>query len=99
MAKVNCWEASHCGRQPGGAKSRELGVCPAATEMRVNGINGGMRGGRACWALAGTMCGGVVQGTYASRFVTCQSCDFYARVKAEEGASFVAASTILACLC
>ncbi len=98
MAKLNCWEVKHCGREQGGAKSRELGVCPAASEMRVNGVHGGMRGGRACWAVAGTMCGGVVQGTFASKVLNCQQCDFYAQVRAEEGANIVPVSTILACL-
>jgi len=27
--KLNCWEFKKCGRQPGGPKVAELGVCPA----------------------------------------------------------------------
>jgi hypothetical protein len=54
MPKLNCWEFEKCGRQPGGIKVKELGVCPAATEKRAHGINGGINGGRACWAIAGT---------------------------------------------
>jgi len=49
MPKVNCWEWKKCGRQKGGAKAAELGVCPAASAERVNGANCGLNGGRACW--------------------------------------------------
>ncbi len=45
MAKLNCWEYKKCGRQPGGSKVAELGVCPAASEIRTNGINDGKNGG------------------------------------------------------
>ena len=69
--KLNCWEFKRCGREPGGMNSRELGVCPAASETRVDGANGGHNGGRACWAVAGTLCGGKVQGTYAMKMGTC----------------------------
>lgn len=57
MPKVNCWEWKKCGRQEGGAKVAELGVCPAAGADRIDGANCGLNGGRACWALAGTLCG------------------------------------------
>ena len=31
MSLINCWEVKKCGREPGGAKVAELGVCPAST--------------------------------------------------------------------
>lgn len=96
MAKTNCWEFKRCGRGPGGIKSRELGVCPAATESKADGINGGKCGGRACWALAGTLCGGKVQGTFATKLTNCMQCEFYLSVKKEEGAGCVLANEILA---
>ena len=74
---VNCWEFKKCGRQRGGIQAAELGICPASAESRTNGINGGTNGGRACWALAGTLCGGKVQGTFAAKLVNCMKCDFY----------------------
>jgi hypothetical protein len=52
--KVDCWEFKKCSREPGGAKVAELGVCPAA-RSDSSGINGGTRGGRICWAVAGTL--------------------------------------------
>ena len=85
MPKMNCWESKKCGRQPGGMKVAESGVCPAASESRVNGANGGRNGGRACWVVAGTLCGGTVQGTFASKLANCMKCDFYQLVQKEEG--------------
>ncbi len=54
MAKVNCWEHKKCGWQPGGGRISELGVCPASMKKRVDGIHGGVRGGRCCYMIAGT---------------------------------------------
>lgn len=31
MAKLNCWEFKKCGRETGGLKIKEMGVCPDAT--------------------------------------------------------------------
>jgi len=84
--KLNCWEAKKCGRQPGGSRAGELGVCPAAVEQKADGLNGGRNAGRICWALAGTLCGGKVQGTFATKVGTCMECDFYQTVCREEGA-------------
>lgn len=96
MAKLNCWEFKKCGRESGGAKADELGVCPAATEARVNGTNGGKNGGRSCWIVSGTFCGGKVQGTFANKLSNCMECEFYKRVGQEEGQSLVKASVIMA---
>lgn len=84
-AKINCWEFKKCGREPGGAKVDELGECSAATETRTDGLNGGKKGGRICWAVTGTLCGGKVQGTFASKLANCMECDFYRFVNNEEG--------------
>jgi hypothetical protein len=95
MNKQNCWEHKKCGREPGGAKTHEVGVCPAAQEVKAHGINGGAKGGRACWPIAGTLCGGKVQGTFAMKVQNCQSCDFYTKVQQEEGTGFTKAKDIL----
>ena len=84
MAKQNCWEFKQCGREPGGAKSVELGVCIAANNTKLNTVNSGKNGGRACWALAGTLCGGALQGTFAEKEGNCMACEFYAVVRDEE---------------
>ncbi len=95
MKKINCWEFKKCGRQPGGDKEEELGTCPASLEEAADGLNSGVNGGRSCWALAGTLCGNKVQGTFASKLANCLQCDFYQSVVREEGSEFVKARDIL----
>ncbi|MFH0919833.1 MAG: hypothetical protein V1913_05675 [Fibrobacterota bacterium] len=95
MARQNCWEFKKCGREPNGLKNAELGVCPAAIEVRVDKINDGKNGGRSCWAVTGTFCGGKVQGTFASKLANCMACEFYKRVLSEEGKSIKSARDIL----
>ena len=73
MAKKNCWEVKKCGRQPGGEKVSELGACPAVSAFGAHGINDGINGGRACWAIAGTFCEGTVQGSFAEKIEDCTS--------------------------
>lgn len=92
--KMNCWEFKKCGREPGGAKVAELGICIAATDKSTSGCNNGMNGGRMCWAVTGTLCGGQVQGTFAQKQVSCLGCDFFKMVKKEEGtANFIMMKT------
>jgi len=95
MGKANCWEFKKCGRQPGGAKVAELGECPAGKEKRADGLNQGKMGGRACWVLAGTLCGGKVQGSFAQKAANCMECDFYKQVKAEEGANYLGSKELM----
>jgi hypothetical protein len=87
--KTNCWEFKKCGREPGGNKAEELGVCLAATATAVDGVHGGKNGGRACWAVCGTLCGGEVQGTFADKIGNCKICDFYKLVWEENLEDFV----------
>lgn len=63
---MNCWEFKKCGREQGGAKARELGVCPSYPHN-----------GTSCARVAGTLCGGKVQGTFATKLANCLQCDFY----------------------
>ncbi len=83
MSKENCWEYKNCGREPGGKKVRELGVCPAATVIEAHGFLGGQNGGRACMYVTGTFCGGFVQGTHRDKKKHCEDCDFYQLLKKE----------------
>ncbi len=85
MGTTNCWEYKKCERQPGGAKTGELGVCPAATMTAADGFCGGKNGGRACAYITGTFCGGAQQGDAASKAKNCGECDFYKEVKTEHG--------------
>ena len=93
--RANCWEHMKCGREQGGAKAHEMGVCPASTEQRLNSIHGGRNSGRACWAVAGTYCKGQVQGTFADKSHNCMTCGFYLQVKKEEGRRFMPTAVML----
>jgi hypothetical protein len=94
--KLNCWEVKKCGREPGGERVADLGVCPAAEEQRANGIHQGKNAGRCCWVIDGTLCKGNVQGSYVEKFCgDCQRCDFYGLVKKEEEPKFKIGLTIM----
>jgi hypothetical protein len=93
--KINCWEFKKCGREPGGVKVHELGVCPATNESKLNGVHEGENSGRTCWAIAGSMCGGKIQGSFAQKYGNCVICDFFKKVKEEEGAEFTLSSVLL----
>jgi signal transduction histidine kinase len=81
--KLNCWEFLECGRGPG-----DHYPCPAAVDAICDGVNGGENAGRVCWCVAGTFCYGQVQGDFAQKMDACFACDFFGKVKEEEGARF-----------
>ncbi len=85
VKKINCWEFTKCGREPGGVNSTELGICTASVETSTDGVNEGKNGGRSCWALSGTFCEGEVQGTFAKKSGNCKKCDFYKKVHEDQG--------------
>ena len=95
MSTKNCWEFFECGRQPGGEKVSKLGACPAALQSKLNGFNDGINGGRTCWAIAGTLCKGKTQGSYAQKLGDCLRCEFYASVRQDQGGSLVTTKEIL----
>ncbi len=86
--RLNCWEFNKCGREPGGLREAELGTCPAATDASNDGVHRGKMSGRICWAIAGTLCGGEVQGSGAQKRMTCLGCKFLQQVEEDEGDSF-----------
>lgn len=96
--KQNCWEFKACGRGPGGAKVKDLGTCPAATEERIDGIHEGKNAGRACWVVAGTFCGGKPRGSFVNKYDSCTKCDFYNLVDRDEGPGFLTPTTLLGML-
>jgi eukaryotic-like serine/threonine-protein kinase len=89
MEKLNCWEFKKCGYGIGGAKTKEHGLCPAATEQRLHGKNSGVCAGRACWVVGGTLGEGKVQGNFATKMAKCIKCDFFDKVVHEEGEKLV----------
>ncbi len=86
--KQNCWEFKKCGRGPDEKLDGQSPPCPAAIEKRLDRVHGGNNSGRSCWVVAGTYCGGITQGTHASKYDVCKKCDFFQLVKEEEGNKF-----------
>jgi len=95
VSKLNCWEFTKCGREPGGVNAASQGVCPSASEETLDGVHGGRNSGRTCWVLAGTFCGGEVAGTAARKIESCRECAFYKLVIQEEGESIVATAGLI----
>lgn len=88
MEKKNCWELKKCGRETGGNNYNPLNGCPATSDVSSDGLNYEKNGGRICWAVSGTFCGGKVQGSFATKQVSCIVCEVYKQVKMEEGSEF-----------
>jgi len=78
----------NCGRQHEGSKVAELGICLASQSNQYEGKNNGEFAGRYCWKLAGTLFGGQVQGSFASKMMDCTRCEVFIQVKQEEGDEF-----------
>ena len=94
-ALLNCWEKTECGLQPGGYRVREHGICPVAIATKANSIHGGVNGGRACWAIEGTITFCKVQCKQDQNISSCEECDFYREVKSQEGFSYLQPGEIL----
>ncbi len=86
--KLNCWEYNKCGREQGGPKAGELGICPAATYNNTDGVNGGTNGGRICWSIVGTLGSGSQRRQAPWFLLSCIACDFFQLVRKEEGDTY-----------
>jgi len=86
---MNCWEFNRCGREHGGCKVEELGLCKAAADERTHGVNNGTNAGRICWLLAGTFNPVEKTKTCIRDIDNCLMCDFYYLVEKEEAKNFV----------
>lgn len=85
----NCWEVMKCGFGPKGSKTGTTGVCPAVHEEMLDGVHGGLNGGRACWFVENTYnCGLGAQGDFSNKYPICMDCKFYWQVREEEGSQF-----------
>ncbi len=94
----NCWEYKRCGREPGGNKVKEQGICPATIAKGLDGVNRGKNAGRACWVVADTFCEGEIQGMFVNKYASCTKCDFYQLVEKEEGHGCLVPDALLAVL-
>ena len=85
----NCWDIQNCGWIPDGWDVASLGICPAYLAVEHDRTNGGTNGGRYCWNIAGTFCGGKPQGTVAAKLNKCLHCFTYTKVKMDQADKFV----------
>jgi hypothetical protein len=83
--KMNCWEYMKCGRELNGERAKEFGVCPAAAYPYADGINGGINGGRICWAIVGDYSCYCGKHALLEKQQLCFDCEFHKKVLAEEG--------------
>lgn len=93
--KINCWEYKKCSSHERGVTTPASEICPVSLETRFNGIYGGRNGGRSCWLVRETLCGGRNQRTAVHKFIECFFCDFKKYVIMEEGPDFLISDTIL----
>ncbi|HWR83715.1 MAG TPA: hypothetical protein VN285_10455 [Candidatus Deferrimicrobium sp.] len=83
--KLNCWQFKNCGREKGGLAATLYGECPVSTAMELDGLNGGIGGGRACWMVPAAVCR--QEKGRRGRGHPCLVCEFYQRVIFEEGSN------------
>ncbi len=84
MSKLNCWEFMKCGKEPGGSRTEESGVCPIASEASADSLNDGINGGRLCWVIA-DICNYKIKCSATHHNSSCFSCEFRYKVMADEG--------------
>lgn len=63
---MKCWEFKKCGREKGGNNEKTLGICPSYPDY-----------GDCCAPVAGTLCQGKIQGTFAQKLESCAQCNFF----------------------
>jgi PAS domain S-box-containing protein len=83
---MKCWDFTKCGREGGGSKAAELGVCPAWPDH-----------GTSCALVAGTHCGGQVQGSFAQKVDSCASCDFYKITQVTQHSQMISQNLVEQC--
>ena len=86
--KKNCWEYQGCGFGPQESKNSEGQVCPAAVHEHADGFLGGENGGRSCYFIIGTICGGDGAQTPEEKKNRCNACSFYRDLSNKHGKTF-----------
>ena len=85
MKAINCWEYNHCDGGWDDLDTAGSVACPVLLFTSADGLNHGTNGGRICWSIAGSFCGGTSEGKLARERFSCMSCNFYSLVEQEEG--------------
>lgn len=89
MAIANCWEVKGCGFDRVGPGQP---VCPAVTCEIADGFLGGKNGGRACFFIPDTLCGGEGLCSTEDKEGRCAQCRFFRDLKDNYGATFNSAN-------
>ena len=76
--KLNCWDFRKCCDKSMSHHASKSIVCPVKKELKANGLNGGINGGRICWVIMDSHCKKKAQSV-------CFQCEFRYKVMAEEG--------------
>jgi len=82
--RPNCWELQRCGAEM--LTEGDPGYCTVPHAELLDGVNGGVNGGRVCWSVLGARC---CRGDTASPpggAEACLKCGVLAQVRMEEGA-------------
>ena len=89
MEPKNCWEVMNCGQNPISKINSKTEICPAVKNSEFDGTNNGKFAGRACWIIAGSFCLENKKGAFSGKIMSCLYCEFFEKVKNEEGKNFI----------
>jgi hypothetical protein len=84
----NCWEFHNCEKDKS-QNGHEL--CPCSLSVEFDGFNRGTNGGRYCWRVNSTLCDPFVGRpvpNWADKMKDCIICEFFNKVRSEEGEDF-----------
>ena len=76
-------------------KGQGLRCMCSSNRKKLDGIHEGKNAGRTCWVVAGTLCKGEVQGSFAQKYKNCEKCEFYQEVRKEEAGKFMLSAVLL----
>ena len=83
--EANCWDVLGCGQGPGETRPDGVDRCPVPHAQAFDGVNGGLAGGRICWAVRGALCRQGHTADVPTGALPCATCRFYAQVRREQG--------------
>ena len=81
--------------EPCSTTMEDFDLHPSATEEKAGNPKNEKTEGRACSVIPGTVCEGMIQGTFIEKFEECKSCEFYQEIKEKEENNFIPAITAI----
>jgi hypothetical protein len=77
-----------CGREAGGRKAGELGICPVSLRSQPEGVSRAAGRGQPCWAFPGNACDHRSDGQPGQDSLACRQCERMQQVCDREGRYF-----------